>query len=144
MGRIVVGVDGSPQAVAALRWACEEAARRTCVVEAVTAYTGSRHPADQLSEMEAQHQAALHEAVQTLEDALSQVEVPAVVEVRSRPIDDAPAHGLLELGRGAELLVVGTPGHGVVAGLLLGSVSQECIHHAPCPVVVVPSPHAEG
>ena len=52
----------------------------------------------------------------------------------------SPANALLDIARGAELLVVGTRGHGGFAGLLLGSVSQQVSHHAPCPVVIVPGP----
>jgi nucleotide-binding universal stress UspA family protein len=55
-----------------------------------------------------------------------------------------PAKVLLDAANGAELLVVGSRGHGTFAGILLGSVSQHCVQHAPCPVVVVPSrDHAE-
>ncbi|MEV0561406.1 universal stress protein [Dactylosporangium sp. NPDC049742] len=55
-----------------------------------------------------------------------------------------PAKVLLDAANGAELLVVGSRGHGTFTGILLGSVSQHCVQHAPCPVVVVPSRvHAE-
>ena len=54
------------------------------------------------------------------------------------PLEDAPARGLLALAKGAGLLVVGTRGRGGFTGLLLGSVSQQCVQHAPCAVAVVP------
>jgi len=50
---------------------------------------------------------------------------------------------LLRAADGADLLVVGSRGHGGFTGLLLGSVSQQCVHHAPCPVVVVPTTQPE-
>jgi nucleotide-binding universal stress UspA family protein len=60
------------------------------------------------------------------------------VEVRAAVAEGPAAHVLLTGAAGAELLVVGCRGHGGFAGMLLGSVSQHCAHHAPCPVVVIP------
>ena len=63
---------------------------------------------------------------------------PASVELISASLTPAPA--LLEAAKGADLLVVGSRGRGTFRGLLLGSVSQQCVHHVPCPVVVVRHP----
>jgi nucleotide-binding universal stress UspA family protein len=60
------------------------------------------------------------------------------VEVRTRVIHGRPASVLLETAIGADMLVLGSRGHGTFAGMLLGSVSQHCVQHAPCPVLVVP------
>ncbi|MFI9100990.1 universal stress protein [Streptomyces fildesensis] len=60
------------------------------------------------------------------------------VEVPARVVEGHPAEVLLAAAAGAQLLTVGTRGHGTFAGILLGSVSQHCVQHAPCPVVVVP------
>jgi nucleotide-binding universal stress UspA family protein len=54
-------------------------------------------------------------------------------------IEGNPAGALIDAAKGAQLLVVGCRGHNTLAGLLLGSVSQHCVQHAPCPVVVVRS-----
>lgn len=63
------------------------------------------------------------------------------VDVRRAVVEAlAPARALVERSRDADLLVVGSRGRGGFAGLLLGSVSQQCIQHAACPVVVVPPP----
>jgi len=62
-------------------------------------------------------------------------ESPPVV---TRIAEGPPAQVLLNAATGAELLVVGSRGHGTFAGMLLGSVSQHCVQHAPCPVVVIP------
>ncbi len=64
----------------------------------------------------------------------SGIEVESIVEPRNA------ADALLDAARDAGLLVVGTRGHGGFKGLLLGSVSQQASHHAPCPVVIVPPP----
>jgi nucleotide-binding universal stress UspA family protein len=48
-----------------------------------------------------------------------------------------PAQVLVEAARGADLLIVGSRGHGEFAAALMGSVSQHCVHHAPCPVLVI-------
>ena len=62
------------------------------------------------------------------------------VEIERRVVEGAPGAVLVEESRGADLLVVGSRGHGGFAGLLLGSVSQQCAHHAECPVVIVRAP----
>src|SRR5207244_12901392 len=65
------------------------------------------------------------------------------VDVERSVIEDSPARALREAAQDADLVVVGTRGLGGVSGLLLGSVSQQVVHHAPCPVVVVPPAKAD-
>jgi nucleotide-binding universal stress UspA family protein len=147
MERIVVGVDASPGAQAALAWAHRQAARTGASLEVVTAYIGPWHPhaaTDELTAMEPAHAEARREARAVLARAEQQLaELGEEVSHEAILVDDAPAPALLQRASGAELLVVGSRGRGGFAGLLLGSVSQQCVQHAPCPVVVVPTPARE-
>ena len=59
------------------------------------------------------------------------------VEIRSVVIQENPARALLDTAKGADLLVVGSRGHGGFAEALLGSTGQHCVHHATCPVVII-------
>jgi len=77
----------------------------------------------------------MHEMVEKAIDASTRS-----VEIEYVSLGDAPAPGLLSLAETAGLLVVGSRGRGGFTGLLLGSVSQQCLHHSPCAVMVVPGP----
>jgi nucleotide-binding universal stress UspA family protein len=141
MSTIVVGIDGSDSAQAALRFALDEARLRGSAVRAVavwqvpaTWYGGTlAPPVDGLDEeLEAGTRRTLERALAGAGERAAGLDVESVVR------EGAPARVLLEEADDAELLVVGSRGLGGFRGLLLGSVSQQCSHHAPCPVVVVP------
>ncbi|WP_090045712.1 universal stress protein [Lentzea fradiae] len=141
---VVVGVDGSPASLAALRWAVEDAARRGCAVEAVTAWHADYGvmigplPAEVLADVSPQ---AMREAAQrVLERSVEGIEG---VEVRRILVEGDARDVLAKASRDAELLVVGSRGHGRLLGAILGSVSSHCVHHAGCPVVVVHEAKAE-
>jgi nucleotide-binding universal stress UspA family protein len=144
LGTIVVGVDGSPPSLRALRFALAEAALRGANVRAVYAWNVPYAPASSapfigVTELPELEQSVMTHAHGLLDEALRQVDVPEGVEVeREVARGDAP-HALIRSAEDAELLVVGSRGRGGFAGLLLGSVSQRCAHHAPCPVVIVPA-----
>lgn len=141
MNVIVVGVDHSPGAKAALVFAEEEARLRGAALRAVHAwqygyigYTGFEGAVPALggdiNELRAAAEAALQASVR---DALPSSDV----EIEQRAIQGAAAGVLVDESRDADLLVVGSRGHGGFAQLLLGSVSQQCAQHAKCPVVIV-------
>lgn len=138
MMRIVVGVDGSEAGRRALEYAVAEARAHRGMVEAVyvwhVPYTAA-YPYGALvvdpGDVESEARKRLDEIVDGTDTRglLQPVERVAVCGV--------PAHSLLEVAKGADLLVVGSRGLGGFAGLLLGSVSEQCVRHAGCPVVVV-------
>jgi nucleotide-binding universal stress UspA family protein len=143
MGRIVVGVDGSEQCGAALEWALAEAALRGATLEAVCAY---RLPSGWLGmgeAMGATMPVSLTEsdvevyAKDALDRMLDAAGGHGSVEVVRRAVAGHAAQVLVEASDGADLLVVGSRGHGDVGSLLLGSTGMHCVHHAGCPVVVV-------
>ena len=77
-------------------------------------------------------------AGQVLDEAIAGVaDLAPGVELRPVIVEDNPAQALLDAAKGANLLVVGSRGHGGFAEALLGSVGQHCVHHADCPVVVM-------
>jgi nucleotide-binding universal stress UspA family protein len=136
MQRIVVGVDGSAASLRALRWALAQADAGGGIVEAVTAWDiptsyGWGPTVLDGDDLAGAAQRSLAEAVVDAHAAY-----PGV-EVRQRVLRGHPAAVLVEEAKDADLLVVGSHGHGGFAGSLLGSVSQRCTQHATCPVVVV-------
>lgn len=137
MPRIVVGVDGSPASVRALQHAVDLAAALGAEVDAVHAWLVT-YGATELSMMPAIPSTDLEAAAeQTLADAVAAVDAKGVT-INRAVIEGDAAFALLEAAAGADMLVVGSRGHGGFVGLLLGSVSHKVIHHAPCPVLVVP------
>lgn len=136
-GRVVVGVDGSDAARAALAWALEEARLRRATVEVVSAWqypfemaAGSFAVPAPAGEMRLWAEDVIEQALVALE---ADTEVPVVRRAEYGPAVSV----LMTAARGADLLVVGTRGHSRVTGLFLGSVSQYLAVHAPCPVLVV-------
>lgn len=135
--RIVVGVDGSAASKAALDWAIRQGARTGAVVEVVTAYYWFPMPIEDIDFKGL--------ATRMAEDAIFEAPDPGLpVKIVSKVVHGSPAKVLLEESAAAELLVVGSRGHGAVAEALLGSVTHHCVHHATCPVVVVRDPGARA
>lgn len=138
--RVVVGIDGSPGAETALRFAADEASQRglplriVCAWEAPAGtYVGEAFAptADGIVEAE-------HHADDVLRAALERLAGGGAIETEALSIEGHPAKVLIEQSQDAALLVVGSRGRGAAASLLLGSVSQKLAHHAPCPLVIVP------
>jgi nucleotide-binding universal stress UspA family protein len=132
-GRIVVGIDGSQPSREALRWAVAQAVLTSGRVQAVIAWS---HPLSSglpvLAEVDWRG-----DARRALDVALAEVLGEGAAAVEPCAMEGHPARVLLQAAKGADLLVVGSRGHGGFAGVLLGSVSDYVVKHAPCPVVVV-------
>ncbi len=84
-------------------------------------------------------------AGQVIDKAVAEVaDLAPGVEIRTVIVEGNPARALLDAAKDADLLVVGSRGHGGFTEALLGSVSQHCVHHADCPVVVIRGPRPEA
>lgn len=139
--RIVVGVEGSGGAKAALRWALEEARYRGGCVEVVTAYTTTYVPASPDFNYVPLDPVDLETEVEKMQGAVVDEVLAAVgadnLSVKRSVIRGRAADTLIKAARGADMLVVGSRGRGGFRGLLLGSVSQQIAQHGDCPVVIV-------
>jgi nucleotide-binding universal stress UspA family protein len=131
--KVVVGVDGSPDAKKALAWAQSYAARTGAEVILVTAWQWPTSYGVPLAWD--QYDPAV-DAQKVLEKAMADLSLPHE-QVHPRVVQGPAAEVLARASRDADLLIVGTRGHGSLAGAILGSVSSHCVHHAPCSVVVV-------
>jgi nucleotide-binding universal stress UspA family protein len=132
--RIVAGIDGSGASLGALRWAADQAERTQATLEVVMAWhwpfaydiTPLLHESDPVSESR-----------KVFESAMAEIrrEYPCL-DLAGRLEHGHPAKILIDASRGADLLVVGSRGHGEFSGMVLGSVSQHCAHKAACPVLI--------
>jgi nucleotide-binding universal stress UspA family protein len=135
-GRIVVGVDGSECSEHALRWAARQAELTGAALDVIAA---SQFPvfygwtsADLVGPDFARF------AERALTDTVHEVFGPdRPAWLRTRVVEGHAGQVLVEESAGAELLVVGNRGYGGFYGVLLGSVSTHCVHHAHCPVTVI-------
>ena len=137
--RIIVGVDGSPSSQAAFRWAIRQARLAGGGVRAVTAWHrpvayGYPVPISPLSSAEEIAGRVLRFATG---EAAQEPGEP--VPITGKIVEGNAAKVLLEEAHDADLLVIGSRGHGGFTEALLGSVSQHCVHHAQCPVAIIRS-----
>lgn len=138
-GRIVVGIDGSPGSIDALREA-ERVARATgSWLDVVTCWSGSSSAPGQSSPEDEDFE---NSARQLLQDSVSNTfGTPLPDKISTSLVRGHARQKLIELSDGADMLVVGQRGYGGFAGLRLGSISQACVTHARCPVLVVNAGH---
>ncbi|MGI8415493.1 MAG: universal stress protein [Nakamurella sp.] len=132
--RIVVGVDGSPASIDALRWAIRQASLTGATIEAVI---GWQYPISSGGYSIAAATDWAGNAHTTLDTAVDEAAGTPNTEIVRKVVEGHPAQVLVDASAGADLLVVGSRGRGGFAGLLLGSVSAHLAAHAPCPVLVI-------
>ena len=133
---VVVGVDGSPSSIEALRWAARQAKLWGHPLEVVSTWTypplygpvGVPWPTDLDLEKGAH---------QILEKAVTELGDQEGLSITQTVLHSHPAPALVDKSRQASLVVVGSRGHGEFAGMLLGSVSEFLASHALCPVLIV-------
>jgi nucleotide-binding universal stress UspA family protein len=138
--RIVVGVDGSPLALSALAFAIDEARLRKASLQVTYAYavmasgvTGSTGH-DYYEQVES-------DAREFLQGLVSTAPSTEGLDVEWLAVPGNPSEVLIEASKGAALLVVGSRGVGGFMGLVMGSVSSQCVHYSHCPVLVVREDH---
>lgn len=138
--KIVVGVDGSDQSRAAMDWAVQESKLRKGELQALTAWNFP-YISDAFGT------AWDYEIFQKDAQAILEAELERVknqdVAITGRIVEGNPASALIEASRDADLVVVGSRGHGGFTGMMLGSVSHQTIHHAHCPVLVIREPSVD-
>ncbi len=143
-GDVVVGVDGSEGAAHALRWAVDEAAARGARLSVVHGWwTPYPIPPGGLGLAPAEPEQFTQQSEKLMREMIDDAVAhagrhPAAIELL--PVQEPAAPALLGRAKDADLLVVGSRGRGGFTGLLLGSTSQQCVHHSTCAVVVVPNP----
>lgn len=139
--KVVVGVDGSPASVKAVVWATHEAKLRNSEIEILHSWS-MPFVVDPMAMMPMMF--PVEEMVADAKKVVAgAVEIIAGIDAKARVITrierGSASEHLITAGKSADLLVVGSRGHGGFAGLLLGSVAQQVANHATCPVVIVPA-----
>jgi nucleotide-binding universal stress UspA family protein len=142
METIVVGVDGSECARLALEYAAREAMLRSarllvvCAWEIPAGVYGGEGLAGELDQLT--FDSFPKHAEEAVREAVAEVKrIQPSVQCDGEIVEGQPAQVLLHEAKGADLIVVGNRGRGGFKSLLLGSVSQQVVHHAPCPVLIV-------
>ena len=138
-GPVVVGIDGSAEADAALAFAVTEARLRGLPLRIVCAWepSGSAYAGEAFAVTADAFVAGEQHAQEVVRATLERVPHDGI-EVEAVSVEGSAATALLEEAAEAALLVVGTRGRGATRRLVLGSVSNEVAHHARCPVTIVP------
>ena len=149
MGRIVVGIDGSEASRRALRWAVHEAKLRQADLRVVHTWPSpyvAFGPTPRMHgtvDVVATERRIAEDLVERELDAVGAAGRPTI-RIERQVVEGPTARTLLDAAEGADLLVLGSSRHGTLAGIVLGAVGQECVQHAPCPLVIVRASGRDG
>jgi nucleotide-binding universal stress UspA family protein len=131
---VIVGVDGSAESVTALKWASAYASVTGATLRAAIAW---HYPAVGPGPVGLAPESVSDEVRQSMRRVLANAVAAAKADAEQVVAYGHPAQVLVDASKAAELLVVGSRGHGAFTGMMVGSVSIHCVTHAHCPVVVV-------
>jgi len=144
MGDVVVGVDGSESSKRAAAFGAHEAAIRgtalriVCVYQSPAVWMGMGEALGSTVSATVSSQDLETYAMETIDDVVSSLPPSPGLHVVKETIQGHAGPSLVEASKDADMLVVGSRGRGEVGSALLGSVGMHCVHHALCPVVVLP------
>jgi nucleotide-binding universal stress UspA family protein len=135
---VVVGVDGSERSIEALQWAARQALLTGSAIRVITAWTYPDEPTPFGLVPEVPLPPDQLEAARAELDAAVTSNIPSTgLDIVTEVIAGHAAPVLIDASRSSDLLVVGNSGRGLIAEMLLGSVTERCVRHAECPVVVI-------
>lgn len=141
MAGIIVGIDGSDHSLRALDWAVREAAARQLPLTVIAVYRAAAGfwGGPMVYHQDTDLGARTREDVEDVTGKALANAAARPVSVTVRVVCGIPAEELVEASKNADMVVVGSRGTGGFSRLLLGSVSSQVVHHAHCPVVVIPA-----
>ena len=145
MSTIVVGVDGTEASGRALRWAVHEAKLRGATLHVVHTWPAPYAVLGPNPRMRSKYTVDVADKEQRIAEEFVERELDEAgaygvgIHIEREVVEAAPAPTLLAAAAGADLLVLGSSRHGPLADVVLGAVGEECVRHAPCPVVIVRS-----
>ena len=144
--RVVVGVDGSPGAEKAVRWAADEASLRHAELDVVACWSAPPAITPAAVVMSGEVSGLLEKSARLAAEHGARIARIRGHQITVHPLvmRGSPGAGLVECSEGADLLVVGRRGRSIAAEVILGSTSAFCLHHAHCPVVVISEPGHHG
>jgi len=145
MGDVVVGVDGSPGSIEAARFALEEASLRSlplrliCCYQSPAAWLGMGEALGSTVTATVSESDLAGYATETIDAVLAALATTPDLTIIKEPVEGHAGAALVNASATATLLVVGSRGHSDFTSALLGSTGMHCVHHAACPVVVIPA-----